>query len=123
MDELERLSPEELRALLRRQQEELAEREAAIARRDEKIRELEGELAQFRRPVKTPDNSSLPLSRDQKANRLLVGVGSPVPDAGPSGSAGRAVSRTWWSSAARARVRGVARRSPRRVDGESGGVR
>jgi hypothetical protein len=56
-------SREELLALVRRQQEELAEREAAIARRDEKIRALEQELAQFRRPAKTPENSSLPSSR------------------------------------------------------------
>jgi transposase len=41
----------------------------AIERRDEKIRELEAELAQFRRPTKTPENSSVPPSRGQKANR------------------------------------------------------
>src|SRR3982750_825894 len=52
-----------------RQQAELAAREAAIERRDEKIRELEEELAQFRRPAKTPENSSVPPSRGQKANR------------------------------------------------------
>lgn len=67
--ELEGLSREELLELVRRQQEELAAREAAIERRDEKIRELEEELSQFRRPVKTPDNSSVPPSRGQKANR------------------------------------------------------
>ena len=73
---LERLSREELLELLRqqaevigRQQEELAEREVAIERRDAKIRELEEELAQFRRPAKTPENSSVPPSRGQKANR------------------------------------------------------
>jgi transposase len=73
---LDRLSREELLDLLveqgeaiGRQQEELAAREAAIERRDEKIRELEEELSQFRRPVKTPDNSSVPPSRGQKANR------------------------------------------------------
>jgi transposase len=73
---LDRLSREELLDLLLRQvelvgrqQEELAEREAVIERRDEKIRELEDELAQFRRPVKTPENSSVPPSRGQKANR------------------------------------------------------
>jgi transposase len=73
---LDRLSREELLDLLveqgeaiGRQQEELAEREAAIERRDEKIRELEEELSQLRRPVKTPDNSSVPPSRGQKANR------------------------------------------------------
>jgi transposase len=67
--EPEGLSREELLELVRRQQEELAAREAAIERRDEKIRELEEELSQFRRPVKTPDNSSVPPSRGQKANR------------------------------------------------------
>src|SRR5215212_1003306 len=75
-DELERLSREELLELLTqqtavigRQQQELAEREAAIERRDEKIRALEEELAEFRRPAKTPANSSVPPSRGQKANR------------------------------------------------------
>jgi transposase len=74
---LDRLSREELLELLvqqvevvGRQQEELAEREAAIERRDEKIRELEAELSQFRRPEKTPENSSVPPSRVQKANRV-----------------------------------------------------
>jgi transposase len=73
---LDRLSREELLELLAqqvevigRQQAELADREAAIERRDEKIRELEEELAQFRRPAKTPENSSVPPSRGQKANR------------------------------------------------------
>jgi transposase len=75
-EDLERLSREELRELLvqqaeviGRQQQELAEREAALERRDEKIRELEAELSQFRRPAKTPENSSVPPSRSQKANR------------------------------------------------------
>jgi transposase len=68
-DGLEGLSHDELLELVRRQQEELAEREAAIERRDEKIRALEEELAQFRRPAKTPENSSVPPSRAQKANR------------------------------------------------------
>jgi transposase len=74
---LDRLSREELLELLAqqaemigRQQAELADREAAIGRRDEKIRELEEELAQFRRPAKTPENSSVPPSRGQKANRV-----------------------------------------------------
>src|SRR6266540_5947291 len=74
---LDRLSREELLELLAqqvevigRQQQELAEREAAIERRDEKIRALEEELAQFRRPAKTPENSSVPPSRGQKANRV-----------------------------------------------------
>jgi transposase len=69
-DELAGLSREELLEVIRRQQEELAAREAAIERRDEKIRELEEELAQFRRPAKTPENSSVPPSRGQKANRV-----------------------------------------------------
>jgi transposase len=56
-DELAGLSREELLGLVRRQQEELAEREAAIERRDEKIRALEEELAQLRRPAKTPEAS------------------------------------------------------------------
>src|SRR4051812_32892421 len=75
-DGLAGLSREELLGLLARQAEmigrqqaELAEREAAIGRRDAKIRELEEELAQFRRPAKTPENSSVPPSRGQKANR------------------------------------------------------
>ncbi len=75
-DALDRLSREELLELLvrqvevvGRQQEELAERDAAIERRDEQIRALEEELAQFRRPAKTPENSSVPPSRGQKANR------------------------------------------------------
>ena len=42
--------------MIGRQQTELAAREAAIERRDEKIRELEEELSQFRRPAKTPEN-------------------------------------------------------------------
>jgi transposase len=71
------LSREDLLELLLRQvemvgwqQQALAEREVAIERRDEKIRALEEELAQFRRPVKTPENSSVPPSRGQKANRV-----------------------------------------------------
>src|SRR5262252_5682332 len=61
-EELVGLSHEELLELVRRQQE-------ALAQRDAKIRELEEELAQFRRPAKTPENSSAPPSRGQKANR------------------------------------------------------
>jgi len=68
-DELAGLSRGGLLELVRRQKDELAEREAAIERRDEKIRELEEELSQFRRPAKTPKNSSVPPSRGQKANR------------------------------------------------------
>ena len=67
--ELERLSRAELLELVRRQQEALTEHEAAIERRDEKIRELEDELMAFRRPAKTPENSSVPPSRGQKASR------------------------------------------------------
>src|SRR5882724_9945327 len=73
---LKRLSRAELLEVLTqqaevigRQQQELAEREAAIERRDEQIRALEEELAQFRRPAKTPESSSVPPSRAQKANR------------------------------------------------------
>ena len=62
-DELAGLSREELLELARRQQAELAAR-------DEKIHALEEELAQFRRPAKTPENSSVPPSRGQKANRV-----------------------------------------------------
>src|SRR5829696_6876396 len=69
-DELAGLSREELLELVRRQQDALAEQEAAIERRDEKIRGLEEELLQFRRPAKTPENSSVPPSRGQKANRV-----------------------------------------------------
>src|SRR4051795_2730151 len=61
-DGLTGLSREELLELVRRQQ-------AALAARDEKIQELEEELAQFRRPAKTPESSSVPPSRGQKANR------------------------------------------------------
>src|SRR3954464_15925130 len=69
-NDLAGLSREELLERVRRQQQALAEREAAIERRDEKIRELEEELAQFRRPAKTPENSSVPPSRGSKANRV-----------------------------------------------------
>src|SRR5688572_12562107 len=69
-DELTGLSREELLEVIRRQQAELAQREAAIERRDEKIRRLEEELSQFRRPAKTSQSSSVPPSRGQKANRV-----------------------------------------------------
>src|SRR3954468_3444809 len=84
-DELTGLSREELLELVRRQQEELATREAAIERRDEKIRELEEELAQFRRPAKTPENSSVPPSRGQKANRGEGRRRKPGPKRGHAG--------------------------------------
>ena len=74
-DGLTGLSREQLLELVRRQQDALAEREAAIERRDEKIRELEEELAQFRQPAKTPENSSVPPSRGRKANRVGGGGG------------------------------------------------
>jgi len=79
------LSREELVELVRRQQEELAEREAAIERRDEKIRVLEEELLQFRRPAKTPENSSVPPSRGQKANRVAGRRRKPGPKRGHVG--------------------------------------
>src|SRR5215212_11686459 len=85
-EDLTGLSREELLELVRRQQEELAEREAAIERRDEKIRELEEELSQFRRPEKTPENSSVPPSRGQKANRVERGGRKPSPKRGHVGA-------------------------------------
>src|SRR4029450_1659770 len=69
-----------------RQQAELAEREAAIERRDEKIRALEEELLLFRRPVKTPENSSVPPSRGQKANRVAGRRRKPGPKRGHVGA-------------------------------------
>jgi transposase len=84
-DELVGLNREELLELVRRQQEELAAREAAIERRDEKIRELEEELSQFRRPAKTPENSSVPPSRGQKANRAERRGRKPGPKRGHVG--------------------------------------
>src|ERR671921_750740 len=90
---LGRLSREELLELLAqqaevigRQQAELAAREAAIERRDEKIRELEEELSQFRRPAKTPENSSVPPSRGQKANRVEGWRRKPGPKRGHVGA-------------------------------------
>ncbi len=85
-DELGRLSREELLELLRRQQGELAEREASIERRDEKIRELEEELAQFRQPAKTSKNSSVPPSRGQKSNRVVGWRRKPGPKRGHVGA-------------------------------------
>jgi transposase len=91
-DALAGLSREELLALLAehaevigRQREELAEREAAIERRDEQIRALEEELAQFRRPAKTPANSSMPPSRGQRANRVAGRRRKPGPKRGHVG--------------------------------------
>src|SRR3954467_9909972 len=85
-EELGGLSREELLELVRRQQEVLAEREAAIERRDEKIRALEEELSQFRRPAKTPENSSVPPSRGQKANRAERRGRKPGPKRGHVGA-------------------------------------
>src|SRR5688572_6343051 len=85
-DELSGLSRAELLELVRRQQEALAEREAAIERRDEKIRKLEAELSQFRRPAKTPENSSVPPSRGQKANRVERRGRKPGPKRGHVGA-------------------------------------
>ena len=85
-DELGGLSREELLELVRRQQEALAEHEAAIERRDEKIRELEEELSQCRRPVKTPENSSVPPSRGPKANRVERRGRKPGPKRGHVGA-------------------------------------
>jgi transposase len=84
-DGLDGLSREDLLELVRRQQEELAARESAIERRDEKIRELEEELSQFRRPVKTSENSSVPPSRGQKANRANGRRRKPGPKRGHVG--------------------------------------
>src|SRR5216117_3496852 len=84
-DELGGLSREELLELVRRQQDELAAREAAIERRDAKIRELEEELSQFRRPAKTPENSSVPPSRGQQANRAEGRRRKPGPKRGHLG--------------------------------------
>ena len=84
-DELAGLSREELQELVRRQQAELGEREAAMERRDERIRALEEELAQFRRPVKSPENSSMPPSRGQKASRVAGRRRKPGPKRGHVG--------------------------------------
>jgi transposase len=81
-DELAGLSREELLELVRRQ-------EAELAARDEKIRELEEELAQFRRPAKTPENSSVPPSRGQKANRVAGRRRKPGPKRGHVGASRR----------------------------------
>src|SRR3954454_19582679 len=84
-DELGGLSREELLELVRRQQEELAVSEAALERRAEKSGELEEELSQSRRPVKTPANSSVPPSRGQKANRVERRGREPGPKRGHVG--------------------------------------
>ena len=119
-DGLTGLSREEL---VRRQQDALAEREAAIERRDEKIRELEEELAQFRRPAKTPESSSVPPSRGQKANRSSGGRRKLGPKRGHVGAAGCGASRTWWSRAAHARAPAAARSCRRAGAAGSDGAR
>jgi hypothetical protein len=65
----DRRSREELPEPRRRRQEEVAERDAAIERRDEKIRELGEELARPYRPVKTTERSSMPPWRGLAAIR------------------------------------------------------
>jgi transposase len=74
-DELDRLGREELIELILRQRCELVEREAelaeqreVIARRDARVRELEDEVTRLSAPPKTPENSSVPPSRGQKAD-------------------------------------------------------
>src|SRR3712207_5351362 len=91
-EELAGLSREELLELVAqqaeaigRQQAELAEREAALERRDEKIRALEEELAHVRRPANTPENSSVPPSRGQKGNRAAGRCRKPGPKRGHVG--------------------------------------
>jgi len=84
-DAPDRLSREELLELVRRQQEEVAERETAIERRDEEIRALEGELAELRRPAKTPEHSSVPPSRGQQAHRVERRGRKPGPKRGHVG--------------------------------------
>jgi transposase len=91
-DDLADPSREELLELVARQAEaieqqqaELAAREAAIERRDEEIRALEEDLAQFRRPAKTPENSSVPPSRGQEATRVASRRREPGPKRGHVG--------------------------------------
>ena len=66
--DLDRLGRGALLELIRRR-EAPAERDAAIERRDAKMRGLEEELPHFSRPARTPGNSSLPPSRGQQASR------------------------------------------------------
>jgi transposase len=81
-DELDRLGREELVELILCQRSELAEREARLAEQrrviaerearvgelGERVRELEDEVARLSLPPKTPENSSVPPSRGQKAD-------------------------------------------------------
>jgi transposase len=60
-------------------------REAAIGRRDEKIRELEKELLLFRRPAKMPKTSSVPPARGKKTNRTTGRRRKPGPKRGHVG--------------------------------------
>jgi transposase len=78
-EELDGLGREALVELILRQGRELAEREAevaeqreVIAQRDARVRELEDEVARLSLPAKTPENSSVPPSRGQKANAGLT---------------------------------------------------
>jgi len=63
--DLSKLSPAEKDALILSLLPLVGQLEAALSR----IAELEQRLAAFERPPKTPDNSSLPPSKGQKANR------------------------------------------------------
>lgn len=74
-DELGGLNREDLIELVMRQQRELVEQRRAIAEREaqagalgQRVRELEAEVARLSAPPKTPENSSVPPSRGQKAN-------------------------------------------------------
>jgi transposase len=74
-DELGELGRDELVELILRQQRELAEQRRVIAERQarveelgERVRELEDEVARLSQPAKTPESSSIPPSRGQKAN-------------------------------------------------------
>ena len=121
---LDGLSRDELLELLLRQaeqvgrqQEELAERAAANGRRDERIRELEEELAQCRRPVKTPENSSVPPARGQQANRAEGRHRKPGPQRGHVGVSRLRSEPEVVVECRRARVAGAANRCPRWVAG------
>jgi hypothetical protein len=117
-DTLAALSRGELPELVRRQHEERVAREAAMERRDEKIRELEEELEQFGRPAKAPENSSVPPSRGQKVNGVARRRRKLRPKRGHLG-----VSLVRSEPDIVVRVRGAARRSRRRAVGGWGEVR
>jgi transposase len=74
-DELGELGLEALVELILRQERELAEQRRVIAEREarveelgERVRTLEDEVARLSQPPKTPENSSIPPSRGQKAD-------------------------------------------------------